>query len=493
MSAKLVQRFTVAALVLAAIGGAIVARVVIANRLHEQRARRFAAVQGQIESTLEKREFYLEDVADMVGVHDDADVREFQRYTHVRSGDAEGDQSVVVSVQWVRRSPTGRLSPAGDLPPHTDLAEPTLIAPLGRANDRLANAQAQPVAAAAIHSAGFEGVAAVSPPVRLAGGESGFYIAVPVEAHRYSGEVSKLESRSAIVGLIDAQHVIGEAFEHNLVAPLRLSDGRVRLAALGGQMEHPITGSLAALNQIWQLTVSGQSLTVLERVLPWLILVCGLALALTVALVLHYSVRRRDEAMRLAQQRTHELEKAHAKAVRRSREDPLTGIFNRRHFSEVLVGELARLRRGGDAPAVLLIDLDHFKSVNDIHGHLAGDAALCASAERIASALRGSDCLARWGGEEFAILAPATDRAGAAALAERARSAFAERPIEANGVPIRLTLSLGVAVGDVGDTPDTLLHRADDALYEAKRAGRDRVRIAEPATSTAVTTSGQSD
>jgi diguanylate cyclase (GGDEF)-like protein len=171
-----------------------------------------------------------------------------------------------------------------------------------------------------------------------------------------------------------------------------------------------------------------------------------------------------------------ELAVAHAEAQRLSRLDALTEIYNRRHFSEVLAAELAHPRR--PAPAVLLIDLDHFKRVNDEFGHLVGDALLQAAAGRIASILRRSDCLARWGGEEFAILAPATDHEGALRLAERARHALGDRPVRALGIDIEMRASIGVAVAGSGQlTPDSLVKAADDAMYEAKRAGRNCVRL----------------
>jgi diguanylate cyclase (GGDEF)-like protein len=127
---------------------------------------------------------------------------------------------------------------------------------------------------------------------------------------------------------------------------------------------------------------------------------------------------------------------------------------------------------------VLLLDLDHFKRVNDEHGHLMGDAVLQAVTDRIASVLREEDCLARWGGEEFAVLAPDIDRDGAVALAERAREALAAAPVQAGEASIKLTLSVGAAIaGDGRRTPDALVHAADQALYEAKGAGRNCVRV----------------
>src|SRR5437764_13939273 len=121
MGARMLQRATVVVLVLAAVGGALVAHAVSANQLDHDRATRLALVRDRVAATLRQRAYYLEDVADMVGVHDDADVAEFTRYAHVRGEDADRDHSAVVAVQWLRRSPSGRLSPAGDVPRHTDI------------------------------------------------------------------------------------------------------------------------------------------------------------------------------------------------------------------------------------------------------------------------------------------------------------------------------------------------------------------------------------
>jgi diguanylate cyclase (GGDEF)-like protein len=132
-------------------------------------------------------------------------------------------------------------------------------------------------------------------------------------------------------------------------------------------------------------------------------------------------------------------------------------------------------------PAVLLLDLDHFKRVNDVHGHLMGDAVLQTVADRIASVLRQDDCLARWGGEEFAVLASDIDRDGVIALAERARGVVAERPIEVGEISIALTLSVGAALATDGmATPDSVVDAADRALYDAKAAGRNCIRVWDP-------------
>jgi diguanylate cyclase (GGDEF)-like protein len=227
--------------------------------------------------------------------------------------------------------------------------------------------------------------------------------------------------------------------------------------------------------------------------LPWLILAFGFSLAAAVGVILGNSARRRNEALRLADERladltvsleqveltNQELGVAHAEAEMRSRLDSLTEIFNRRHFGEVLGNALSHSE---DArAAVLLIDIDHFKRINDEHGHMMGDVILRAVAGRIASIVRGTDCLARWGGEEFAILALDVDEDAMLELAERARRTLCDAPIVVDGVPFELRISIGaVLTGDGLDTPDAVVDAADQALYDAKRAGRDCVRVYEP-------------
>lgn len=160
-----------------------------------------------------------------------------------------------------------------------------------------------------------------------------------------------------------------------------------------------------------------------------------------------------------------------------ARKDALTGLPNRRAFEEALAREIARVRRIGGSLSALVMDVDHFKRVNDDHGHAGGDAVLAQVAARTRAALRAEDFLARVGGEELAVLLPGTTLRGALDAGERVRTAierapFAPRP----DVSIALTASLGcaAAAGDEADGAD-LVARADARLYEAKRAGRNRV------------------
>jgi two-component system cell cycle response regulator len=159
-----------------------------------------------------------------------------------------------------------------------------------------------------------------------------------------------------------------------------------------------------------------------------------------------------------------------------ARKDPLTGLPNRRALEEELPRALARALRAGEPLSVVVLDVDRFKEVNDRHGHAAGDAVLAAVAGRAAAALRGSDVIARFGGEEFAVVLPGADLARAAEAAERIREAVAAEAVTAGGAALSVTVSLGCAtlLPDERDAR-ALLARADARLYEAKRAGRNRV------------------
>lgn len=155
--------------------------------------------------------------------------------------------------------------------------------------------------------------------------------------------------------------------------------------------------------------------------------------------------------------------------------DPLTGVHNRRSLTETLAREVERARRFGRGLAVVLFDVDHFKAVNDRLGHLAGDMVLKEVAARLRGQTRRDELFARYGGEEFAAVLPETDTEGALVYADRARRAVAATPVVFEGEPCPVTVSAGVGVLGAAVTPEELLRAADDRLYEAKRAGRNRV------------------
>ena len=172
-----------------------------------------------------------------------------------------------------------------------------------------------------------------------------------------------------------------------------------------------------------------------------------------------------------------ELAAARDEADRRSRIDALTGVFNRGHFTETLAAELDRAARGSAAVGLLIADIDHFKRVNDTYGHLVGDRVLAEIADRLATAVRRYDTLARFGGEEFVVLVPdVSDLEALVATGEQLRHAVRDRPFTAGATELAITVSLGVALAYAGDSADALIGAADRALYAAKDAGRDCVR-----------------
>lgn len=161
--------------------------------------------------------------------------------------------------------------------------------------------------------------------------------------------------------------------------------------------------------------------------------------------------------------------------------DSLTNLPNRRNFMNRLQADAARCDRYRRSLSLALIDADHFKRINDAHGHAVGDEVLRELGARCAEQVRDSDLLARLGGEEFALLMPETDAEGARATCERIQRGLAERPIMVStGAAIPLTLSIGVVSASASSCePDQLLRLADDAMYAAKEGGRDRIVVAK--------------
>ena len=158
--------------------------------------------------------------------------------------------------------------------------------------------------------------------------------------------------------------------------------------------------------------------------------------------------------------------------------DPLTGVFNRRHFWVLAEQEIRQSRRRSSSFCVVLMDLDHFKAVNDTYGHAAGDEALRVFVRRVQGAVREVDVLGRHGGEEFSLLLSGTEPDHGLLVAERIRAAVCASPIEFEDKVFELRVSIGVAAGSEDGSLDALLARADEALYTAKREGRDRVVMA---------------
>ncbi|MCK9818179.1 diguanylate cyclase [Pseudomonas sp. MAFF 302046] len=172
------------------------------------------------------------------------------------------------------------------------------------------------------------------------------------------------------------------------------------------------------------------------------------------------------------------LQNANGRLQQLSRTDHLTQLNNRGYWEQSVQLEFSRQRRYGGATALLMIDIDHFKHINDSHGHQAGDQVIKCLAQLIRGHVRDSDVAGRYGGEEFGILLPGTDEVGALTLAERLRQAAQDQVVVYNEQAIRFTVSIGIACLD-HPAPDyhSLIERADQALYASKKAGRNCVSV----------------
>ncbi len=170
--------------------------------------------------------------------------------------------------------------------------------------------------------------------------------------------------------------------------------------------------------------------------------------------------------------------------------DALTGLWNRGQILETLEKELARARREGKPLGLLLVDVDHFKAVNDRHGHQTGDNVLRQVGDRLATSVRPYDAVGRYGGEEFLVLMSSCDTATAREKAEQLRVAMAAVPVHTNAGTFPITISIGcVSTGELPEaSPQRILHAVDEALYRAKQSGRNRTEIWEAAASLEIRT-----
>ena len=174
------------------------------------------------------------------------------------------------------------------------------------------------------------------------------------------------------------------------------------------------------------------------------------------------------------------LERANEQLAKLSMTDRLTGLLNRGTWENLVDAEYERYRRYGQATSLVMFDIDHFKKVNDTHGHLAGDEVIKHTASVTKGALRQSDTAGRYGGEEFGIILPETDAEGARIICERIRETIEQSVVETSVAPIQYTISMGIA--QLNDGPENYMQwmqRADKALYAAKEGGRNRVKISK--------------
>lgn len=271
-----------------------------------------------------------------------------------------------------------------------------------------------------------------------------------------------------IFGLFTTAWLHPEGDPERMARGLILTTFALALLTLGGGREllaiylAPFTLSMITL---WRAGVDSSALG-LRLVDPLMMLVVAVLVA-----ELFHRIRRRSASLR-------------TELLRLASIDALTGLHNRRHLDSRAGAEMARARRHQTPFSVVIGDLDHFKRVNDRHGHNIGDVVLHRVAELMRQNLRAEDLAVRWGGEEFLLLLPGVDEAGAARAAEKIRRILAATPLDCDGHEIHVTISLGVAEYAGEQAFRDLVKRADEAMYQAKQAGRNRVCIASahPAT-----------
>ena len=291
-------------------------------------------------------------------------------------------------------------------------------------------------------------------------------------------------------GVVGGFVVSGEAVGR-MMARLLLGQPAMTSQLQGYYFDYP-TARQAGLRNIPQEAVLLNRPYNVWELYRWQIVAAGGLIALEglliTALVLSLRSRRRAMADLASErnsledrvlQRTLELLQANRKLEELATTDPLTGIANRRKMTEQIAQELERARRFHHPLSLLMIDIDHFKRINDTYGHDVGDQAIVQTATMLTSQLRAVDMAARFGGEEFVLLMPETHIAVAVHAAERLREQASLLRVQAeSGLEVGLTISIGVAAADpngMQDSPSSLLVRADKALYRAKKEGRNRV------------------
>ncbi len=261
--------------------------------------------------------------------------------------------------------------------------------------------------------------------------------------------------------VMDGDHKI-----YRYMAPLKTEQPCLKCHAVQGYKGGEVRGGISVS---FDVTESARSLARQKYLLVGLFLVTSSILFGIIYQMISKLNKRIFEAQRIMAAQAEELTiMAHT--------DPLTGINNRGHFMELLGIETERAKRYGRVFSVFMLDLDHFKSVNDSRGHAAGDEALQTLCRTLkTSGLRASDFFGRIGGEEFAVAFPETDAQGASEAAERVRVNLEKTAVLHEGSEFFITASIGVSGYKTGDTRETLLNRADKAMYRAKDTGRNRV------------------
>ncbi len=323
---------------------------------------------------------------------------------------------------------------------------------------------ADPARSASLLRARDLGRPAATPVIRLPLGDTGINLFRPVYRDGSPTETAA-QRRAALVGFALGSFTVADltAAARTALADdldVQLVEGGRTVAGADLPRDEAASAGVNIADRAWVLVVRDPDRPGVS--LPLLIAVFGISLAaLLGALVLIWS---RSERMQELQ--------------RQASQDPLTGLKNRRRFEEDLRTELARCRRDGSEGALLMLDLDNFKQVNDTLGHPAGDRTITDIGEVLTSRMRATDVVARLGGDEFAIVLPRCDLEEAEGVAGAIATAIRQHTPPAEAAP-RITASIGIATfGPESDGYDAVLSAADTAMYEAKHAGRDSMRVA---------------
>lgn len=353
-----------------------------------------------------------------------------------------------------------------------------------------------PLRLRALDDARDSGDARASAPLRtVRTGQRGLIVVLPVYRDG-SRPRTRAERRGRlqgfVSGLLTIDDVLNEALGEDRSRVIRVLDGQALLAGTRPQTDAEFTNTVVVGGREWRVAITTEGLESMPAYVPWLVMGGGLAFTTLIGLLLLTNTRR-ARALALVETKTQEIADANQALTRANAQlqasrvaaewhattDELTGIRNRRFFGEALRAELARADREGISIGVLLLDIDHFKDVNDKYGHPAGDAVLRDVAERVLAEMRDYDNLARWGGEEFAVLLPGVERdSDLHSIGERVRRAVSAEPFANAGRRLAITVSLGGSRSAAGGTtPEEIMAAADQALYRAKHAGRNRVEL----------------
>ena len=291
-----------------------------------------------------------------------------------------------------------------------------------------------------------------------------------VEPELLSGAIARGQART-----VPAQAVVLKTGEANAALHIILA-GVLSVRVPGTATPHVRLGAGECVGELSLLDDRSVSADVvaeeaaeiisIDRAIVWALVDASSEFARNLLRILAGRIRHDDEVVSASSRRTRHFEEVAAI-------DGLTGLHNRRWLDETFSRQVERAVRSGRALSLLLIDIDHFKRLNDERGHAAGDDALRQVSAALAAAVRPRDSLARYGGEEFAVLVPDVDGDQAVHVAERLRDAVGSRRLPGAGGKT-LTISVGIGVKEPEDTLPSLLARADAALYRAKAAGRNR-------------------